>query len=71
MAMAVAKSGEIYVADLELHRIWKVPAEGGKPEEVAIVRAPRGMTIDSTGQLWIVFSWSRSLAQVEPCRWKN
>ena len=54
MAIAVASSGDIFVADLELHRIWKVPALGGKPEEVAAVQAPRGMTIDSENRLWIV-----------------
>lgn len=66
MAMAIAKSGEIYVADLELHRIWKVPAEGGKPEEVAVVRAPRGMTVDSTGILWIVSHGPDHLLKLNP-----
>ena len=38
MAMAVAPDGTIYTADLELHRIWKMPAEGAKkPEEFAVI----------------------------------
>lgn len=66
MAMAVAKSGEIYVADLELHRIWKVPSAGGKPEEVAVLAAPRGMTIDSTGKLWIVSHGPNHVLKLNP-----
>ena len=37
IAIAVAKNGEIFVADLELHIIYKVPAAGGKPAEFAKV----------------------------------
>ncbi|MBD3674161.1 MAG: hypothetical protein HUJ26_11620 [Planctomycetaceae bacterium] len=66
MAMAVAKSGDIYVADLELHRIWKVPSAGGKPEEVAVLPAPRGMTIDSTGKLWIVSHGPNHVLKLNP-----
>jgi len=66
MAMAVAESGEIYVADLELHRIWKVPSAGGKPEEVAVLAAPRGMTIDSTGKLWIVSHGPNHVLKLNP-----
>ena len=66
MAMAVAKTGEIYVADLELHRIWKVPSAGGKPEEVAVVPAPRGMTIDSEGRLWIVSHGPNHVLKLNP-----
>ena len=66
MAMALAKSGDIYVADLELHRIWKVPSAGGKPEEVAVLPAPRGMTIDSTGKLWIVSHGPNHVLKLNP-----
>ena len=66
MAMAVAKTGEIYVADLELHRIWKVPSAGGEPEEVAQVAAPRGMSIDSDGQLWIVSHGPNHVVKLNP-----
>ena len=66
MAMAIAKSGDIYVADLELHRIWKVPSAGGKPEEVAVLPAPRGMTIDSTGKLWIVSHGPNHVLKLNP-----
>lgn len=66
MAIAVAKTGEIYVADLELHRIWKVPSAGGKPEELAVVPAPRGMTIDSEGKLWIVSHGPNHVLKLNP-----
>jgi sugar lactone lactonase YvrE len=54
MSIAVNSKGELLVADLELHRIWRVPAEGGKPEVVVEVQAPRGVCVDSEDQLWIV-----------------
>lgn len=54
IAIAVNKAGAIFVADLELHIIYKVPAAGGKPEEFAKVVAPRGMTIDGEDNLWII-----------------
>jgi streptogramin lyase len=66
MSIVVAKSGEIYVADLELHRIWKVPSAGGKPEEVAVVPAPRGLAIDSEGKLWIVSHGPNHVLKLNP-----
>jgi len=66
MAIAVAKSGDIFVADLELHRIWKVPSAGGKPKEIAVVPAPRGMSIDADGQLWIVSHGPDHVVKLDP-----
>ena len=54
MSLAVAKDGSIYAGDIEIQRIVKIPAEGGTPEIIAEVTAPRGMTIDEEGRLWIV-----------------
>jgi sugar lactone lactonase YvrE len=54
MSIAVNKAGEIFVADLETHRIWKVPAAGGKPEQFAEVQAPRALAMDSEDRLWVV-----------------
>ncbi len=54
MAIAVHSSGEIYVADLEIHRIVKVPEAGGRAVDVAEVPAPRGLWFDAKDQLWIV-----------------
>ncbi|MBI1313399.1 hypothetical protein GC176_19065 [bacterium] len=61
MAIAVAKDGTIFIADLELHRIFKVPHEGitnGMPEIFATVEAPRGLAFDPNGNL-IVLSTTR------------
>ncbi|MFP6702550.1 MAG: SMP-30/gluconolactonase/LRE family protein [Planctomycetaceae bacterium] len=54
MGIAVSTDGTIFVSDLELQRIWSVPAAGGKPKEFAVLPAPRGMTFDKNGQLWVV-----------------
>jgi hypothetical protein len=54
MSIAVDRQGQLLVADLELHRIWKVAAGGGKPELFAEVPAPRGVCIDTEDRLWVV-----------------
>jgi DNA-binding beta-propeller fold protein YncE len=60
MAIAVAADGTIYTADLELHRIWKMPKEGSKePEEFAVINSPRGLTLDPEGNLWVLSTSSK------------
>lgn len=60
MALAVAPDGTIYTADLELHRIWKMPAEGAEmPTEHAVINSPRGLTIDAEGHLWVLSTSSK------------
>lgn len=54
MSIAVAEDGTLYVADLELHRIYKVPSAGGKAVKWVDVRAPRGIAFDKDGSLWAV-----------------
>ena len=54
MSIAVDHDGAIFVADLELHRICKVPHAGGKPEVFAEVLAPRGLAFDSKGNLIVL-----------------
>lgn len=54
MSLAVNQAGEIFVADLETHRIWKIPDAGGEPVEFAAVPAPRGLFIDGQDRLWAV-----------------
>ena len=51
MAIAVANDGNIFASDLETHRILRIPAEGGKPAEVAELAATRGLAIDLEGRL--------------------
>lgn len=66
IAIAVAKSGDIFVADLELHIIYKVAAAGGAPAEFAKVNAPRGMTIDADDNLWIICHRDDLLIKLSP-----
>lgn len=54
MAIAVDKQGNIFVADLEVHWIWKIPPTGGPATKFAEVPAPRGMAVDSQDRLWVV-----------------
>jgi streptogramin lyase len=65
MAIAVNSAGDLFVADLEVHRIWKVPSEGGKPEEFAAVPAPRGLAIDAKDRLWIVSHGKNQLLRLD------
>ena len=60
MGIAVNAKGTIFVSDLELQRIWTVPAAGGDPKEFAVLPAPRGMTFDKKGQLWVVSGGPRT-----------
>lgn len=53
MDIAVAKDGSIYVADLELKKLLKIPPGSSDVQEVADVN-PRGVTIDSQGKIWVV-----------------
>lgn len=65
MAIAVAADGTIYVADTELHRIWKTPATGSDdPEEFAVINSPRGLTFDADGNL-VVLSVSSANGQIQ------
>ena len=54
MALAQDKAGNLYIADLETHRIFKLAVGAEKPEEFAVVPAPRGLTIDDEDRLWVV-----------------
>lgn len=67
MAIAVhPEDGTLYVADLETHRIWKLPEEGGHPEEFAQVPAPRGLTFGRDGNLWVVSHGPNQVLRLSP-----
>ncbi len=53
MDMAVKSDGTIYVADLELRKLMRIPAGTKKVEEVADVN-PRGVYVDSQDRVWVV-----------------
>jgi len=52
--IAFDPSGDLFVSDLETQRVWRVPAAGGEPKEVARLAAPRGLFVDGAGRLWAV-----------------
>jgi sugar lactone lactonase YvrE len=64
MDIAVDKSGDLFVSDLEIHRIVKVAKGGGTAHEFVQVQAPRGLCIDSDENLWVVSG--RKLVKITP-----
>ena len=66
MDLVVDPDNNIFVTDLELKWIWKIPAAGGKAEKFAEVEAPRGITIDADKNLWVVNHGKNQLLRVAP-----
>lgn len=66
MDLAVDPDNNIFVTDLELKWIWKIPAAGGKAEKFAEVEAPRGIAIDADRNLWVVNHGKNQLLRVTP-----
>jgi hypothetical protein len=64
MDIAFAKNGDLYVSDLEIHRIMKVDKEGGTVKEFVTIQAPRGLCFDDQDNLWVVSG--RRLVKVSP-----
>ena len=54
MGIASTSAGDLLVADLELHCIWRVPKEGGKPKKLAEITAPRALFVDRDDRVWVV-----------------
>jgi DNA-binding beta-propeller fold protein YncE len=53
MDIAVKTDGTIYVADLELRKLLRIPAGTNKVEQVADVN-PRGVFVDHENKIWVV-----------------
>lgn len=66
MDMAVNKAGDIYVTDLEIQRVMKVPKAGGKPEEVTQISGCRGLFVDSEDHVWVVSTTKDQLHRIAP-----
>jgi len=66
MDLVVDPDNNIFVTDLELKWIWKIPAAGGKAEKFAEVDAPHGITIDADKNLWVVSHGKNQLVRVAP-----
>jgi sugar lactone lactonase YvrE len=63
MDIVIDSQGDLVVADLELHRIVKVPAAGGAVNELFQIQAPRGLFWDAQQRLWVISG--RTLVRVE------
>ncbi len=66
MDLVVDPDNNIFVTDLELKWIWKIPAAGGKTEKFAEVDAPHGIAIDGDKNLWVVSHGKNQLVKVTP-----
>jgi len=54
MGIAVDAEERLLVSDLEMHRIVRVPKDGGSVEPYVAVQAPRGLFLDAKNQLWVI-----------------
>jgi sugar lactone lactonase YvrE len=66
ISLAVDSKGNIFVADLEVHWIWKLAPTGGAPQRFAEVPAPGGMAIDSHDRLWVISNGNDQLLRISP-----
>lgn len=64
MDITVNKAGDLFVSDLEIHRVVKVANQGGAAQEFVQIQAPRGLCMDSEDNLWVVSG--RKLVRVSP-----
>lgn len=64
MDLVVDPDNNIFVTDLELKWIWKIPAASGKTEKFAEVDAPHGITIDADKNLWVISHGKNQLVRV-------
>ncbi len=54
MAIVVDEAGTLFVADLELHRVFTLAPAGGQAKEFAVISAPRGLAFDKDGGLLVL-----------------
>jgi len=67
MGLAFDSQGNLFVADIELHRILKlVPgSEPVEPTEVAAIRAPRALACDKEDRVWVVSGYENPVRRIE------
>jgi hypothetical protein len=66
MDIAVNQAGDLFVSDLEIQRVVKVPKAGGQPEEVAQIAGCRGLFVDHEDHLWVVSTTKDQLHRIAP-----
>jgi len=63
--IAVGPDGTVYVADLKLHTIFRLPKGSKTPIKLATVDAPHGMLLDADGSLVVVSHGESHLVRVK------
>lgn len=66
MDIAINQAGDMFVSDLEIHRVVRIGKDGGKPEEVAQISGCRGLFIDKEDYLWVVSTTKDQLHRISP-----
>lgn len=66
MDIAVNSKGDVYVSDLEIQRVVKIPQGSDQPEEVAEISGCRGLFVDKEDVLWIVSTTTDQLHRITP-----
>jgi sugar lactone lactonase YvrE len=64
MGIAIEPDGNLVVTDLGLAAVFRLPAAGGKPEEIARVPAPHGIALDRDGGFVVVSQAKDQLVRV-------
>jgi glucose/arabinose dehydrogenase len=64
--IAVAPDGDLFVTDLKLGTVARVPRSGGAVVTLARVPSPRGLAIDPNGDLIVVSAGPDALLRVAP-----
>lgn len=63
--LSIAPNGDIYVADLELRRVVRIPKGEKDPVPVASVN-PRGLFVDTESRIWVVSQNAEQLQMLTP-----
>jgi sugar lactone lactonase YvrE len=64
MGIVIDPDGNPVVTDLGLAAVFRIPAGGGKPQEIARVPAPHGITLDRDGGFVVVTQGKDQLVRV-------
>jgi sugar lactone lactonase YvrE len=67
-ALAFDKAGNLFVADLELRKIFRVPKGADLKEEWVDTPAPRGLCFDSEGGLWVIANSKQPIVRYDSDR---
>jgi sugar lactone lactonase YvrE len=64
--LAVRSGGDLIVSDLKLAAIFRIPGQGGKPERLADVPAPRGVAVTHSGDVIVLSAGPDQLVRLGP-----